>query len=156
MNIAAATAEKELQRESVVRWLDGLAEWEVFFTGTTRYNASCRSLKKSYERFMKNNYPHISYVYSLEPHSDAGFHVHTLFTQPLGMDWKKFWQRWYDQYGRARTEPIRHKADVQMYVAKYVTKEWNRDLDDKKTVCHWNEIWWDVKLTGGDLKNIAA
>tara|TARA_Y100001934_G_C12111345_1_gene658686 strand:- start:117 stop:602 length:486 start_codon:yes stop_codon:yes gene_type:complete len=161
MNIAAATAEKELRRESLVRWLDGLADWEVFFTGTTRYSASRLSLKRSYERFMKNNYRHISYVYTLEQFGHGGFHVHSLFTQPFGMDWKKFWRRWFDQYGRARTEPIRHKADVQLYVCKYVTKAWDHNReelvgDPPRSYKERNEIWWDVKLAGRDLKKIAA
>lgn len=148
---------KEMTSEEVVVWLDSLAPWETFFTGTTRYAASCRSLKNSYERFMKNNYRSLSYVYSLEPHGHGGFHVHSMFDKQTHVNWKQFWEKWYKRYGRARTEPIRHQANVGSYVTKYIMKGWDasreemvgdpyRDRNER------NEVWWNVKISAHQLK----
>lgn len=128
--------------EELIGWIDGLAPWETFFTGTTRYCASNRSLQKTYERFMKNNYPQISYVYTLEPHSVAGFHVHAMFDEGHDVKWRDFWALWFERYGRAKTEPMNHKADVASYVTKYICKSHGI----KKR--NWQEeIWWNVHLT---------
>ena len=126
----------------MIEWIDGLAPWETFFTGTTRYAASNRSLQKTYERFMKHNYPKVSYVYTLEPHSAEGFHVHAMFDEGHDIRWKGFWKKWFDRYGRAKTEPMRHKADVASYVTKYICKTHETKTHNTK-----EEIWWDVHLT---------
>ncbi len=149
MGTGIATTEKE--QEALVVWLDSLADWDVFFTGTTRYRASCRSLKKSFERFMSNNYSDISYVYSLEPHGHGGFHVHSMFDSPYVIRWRDFWQKWYARYGRAKTEPMRHKADCELYVAKYVIKQWGND-NQCTTINKDKEIWWDVQIKNRNFK----
>ena len=144
-----------IQEDETVAWLDSLAPWDVFFTGTCRYVASCRSLKKSYERFMRDNYKSISYVYALEPHKNHGFHVHAMFETPYCMNWKRFWGEWYDKYGINRTEPMRHKPDVESYVSKYIIKEWNKE-EQLTSVDQNQEIWWNVKISNRQFKTAAA
>ena len=141
----------------VISWLDSQADWDVFFTGTTRYMATCRSMRKSFEGFMRRNYKAVSYVYTLEPHVDTGFHVHAMFDEPYVLRWKTFWARWYERYGRARTDPIRSKANVALYVTKYLTKEWDVNQeellgDPKVNTDGRKEIWWNVKLTERQFK----
>jgi hypothetical protein len=154
MTTACSTVQGEPE---LLLWLRNLADWDVFFTGTTRYEATCRSIRKSFERLMRDHYRSISYVYVCEPHKGCGFHVHAMFDQPYVINWKTFWQRWYDQYGRARTEPIRHKADVADYHAKYLTKTWGNGREvfgePKPSSNHFDEIWWDCKIAHRQFKN---
>ena len=91
---------------------------------------------------MKRNYRDVSYVYTLEPHADHGFHVHAMFDSGHDIKWKEFWKEWYERYGRNRTEPILHKADVESYVTKYICKT-HRQVHREKN----KEIWWNVKLS---------
>ena len=115
---------------------------ETSFIGAT-------SLRKSFERFMRETAAGISYVYSLEPHKDAGFHVHAMFAETYGVEkkfWNSFWKKWFNRYGRNRTEPILHEANVYKYVSKYVIKEWGFKNDKRRTVSKEEEIWWNVKL----------
>lgn len=145
-------------QEATISWLDSLARWDVFFTGTTHYEASCRSLKRSFERFMRLHYNSISYVYALEPHKHTGFHVHAMFDSPYVINWKTFWRRWFDRYGRARTEPMRHKANVERYVTKYLTKGWSESGRDEcvgdpvRNRDHTQGVWWDVKISHRQFK----
>jgi hypothetical protein len=138
--------QQEHLREETVAWLNSLADWEVFFTGTTAYVASMNSLRKSFERFMYHEYNYVSYIYSLEPHASCGFHVHAMFAESYGLRWRDFWRNWHTRYGRNRTEPIKHKADVNKYVSKYVIKEWGFKGDDRSQANTGREIWWNVKL----------
>lgn len=140
-----------VREAAIIHWLDELANWDVFFTGTTRYPAAAYSLKKSFESFMRRHYRSISYVYTCEPHKNHGFHVHAMFDQPYELRWKTFWRRWFDQYGRADTTPIRHKANVESYVTKYVCKAWDYENEQQvgdpwRDPNHKNAIWWNVKL----------
>lgn len=111
-----------------------------------------RALVTTFEKFMKKNYKNVSYAYSIEPHTTRGWvrygefypsmHMHAMFDGGHDIKWTKFWEKWYGLYGRCSTEPIRHKADVQAYVAKYVMKH-----QYNKNNCERKEIWWDVKLS---------
>ena len=108
---------------------------------------------------MRKHYNAISYVYCLEPHKDisSGFHVHAMFDEPFALRWKDFWRRWFDRYGRADTTPIRHKADVERYVTKYLTKTWDVNKeemvgDNKVNTNCMEEIWWDVKISHREFK----
>jgi hypothetical protein len=78
-----------------------------------------------------------------------------LFDEPYALHWKTFWERWYERYGRAKTEPIRSKANVEMYVAKYMTKEWNKDFTNPRVSreSYEREIWWNVKITDRQFKS---
>lgn len=148
---------EEKKNGEVVSWLDSLAPWEIFFTGTVRPKLivhrdgtpdksyiSVKSLQKGYESFMRKNYPAISHVYVLEPHAgDAtGFHVHAMFDTGHDIWWKDFWEKWFERFGRNDTQPIKHKADVESYVTKYVMK-----YHDRKSTRQLKEIWWNVKLS---------
>jgi hypothetical protein len=145
------------EQGEIVSWLDNLAPWEIFFTGTVRPNEffhrdgtedksyiSVKSLQKGYEHFMRKNYPEISHVYVLEPHAGlaTGFHVHAMFDAGHDIWWKDFWGKWKERFGRNETQPIRHKADVQSYVTKYVMK-----YHDKSSTRQLEEVWWNVKLS---------
>ena len=56
--------------------------------------------------------------------------------------WTEFWGKWHKRFGRNRTEPIEHKANVQSYVTKYVMKS----QQDKRNN-HKEEVWWNVWLS---------
>ncbi len=149
------------EHAEIVHWLDSLARWDVFFTGTTRWEASCRSLKKSYEGFMAKEYGSISYVYSLEPHENHGFHVHAMFEEPFKVDWKGYWAKWFKRFGRMRTEPIKRQADVELYVTKYVIKGWEQQREEMvgdpwRDTNERNEVWWDVKISQRQFAPAAA
>jgi hypothetical protein len=142
-----------MEREKVIAetaaWVDSLAQWSTFFTGTTYYPASQRSMGRSFKAFMRKNYPSISYVYALEPHADieSGFHVHAMFANSFHVQWKTFWKRWFDKFGFNQTTPIQSKPNVVSYITKYVIKQWNREYNPrvcKMTVSR--EVWWDVHL----------
>jgi len=143
----------EQQKKELVDWLHGLAPWEIFFTGTTRYAAGCASLQRSFVRFMGKEYRDVSYVYTLEPHSSSGFHVHSMFDQGHDIKWTEFWAKWFERFGRNRTEPIIHAADVESYVLKYVAKGWEDEKREEMVGDKWKErhhgkqVWWDVKLS---------
>lgn len=140
------------EQKEMINWMDSLCPWETFFTGTTTWKSSAECLKRCYEGFMKKHYPAISYAYCLEPFKTRGwvtngmfnpaFHMHAMFDAGHDISWKEFWATWFKKYGRCKTEPIRHKADVQSYVTKYLMKS-----QDDKTNIGRNEIWWDVKLS---------
>ena len=164
------------ENPEIVRWLDSLAPWEIFFTGTVRPKEiihrdgtpdksfiSLKSLQKGYESFMRKNYPAISHVYALEPFggwSGHGFHVHAMFDAGHNIWWKDFWGKWFERFGRNDTTPIKHKADVESYVTKYVMKYhdqkdvWpdervvkNGRLRGRPATPQLEEIWWNVKLS---------
>lgn len=141
-----------LEQNEMVKWLDSLAPWKVFFTGSPDFMATKDCLQRCYESFMKKYYPDVSYVYSIEPYVARGwvvqgkfypaFHMHAMFDDGHDIRWKEFWGRWFERYGRARTEPIVHKADVQSYVTKYVMKGHADKTNNSR-----REIWWNVKLS---------
>ena len=145
--------------DEVVEWIDGLANWETFFTGTVAPNyftrkdghrdcsfISCRSLQKAYEHFMRTEFRGISYVVAYEPHKHAGFHCHALLADAYGMRYKNgaMFNKWLKRFGRNRTEGIEQPANVRSYVSKYITKEWEKP--ETKTLNQNDEIWWNVKI----------
>ena len=142
----------EIKKYDLIQWMDTLAPWETFFTGTTQWRSSSKCLQRVYESFMKKYYPGVSYVYSLEPHKTRGwvrhgdfypaFHMHSMFDGGHAIEWTKFFERWFGKYGRCSTEPIRHKANVQTYVSKYIMKEQEDESNNQL-----KELWWDVRLS---------
>ena len=153
--------ESTYETNEVVDWLESLANWETFFTGTVAPNwyrrkdgtrdmsfITCQSLRKGFEHFMRTNFKGISYVVAYEPHKHAGFHCHALFSDAYGMRYKNgsVFTKWLERFGRNRTEGIERPANVRSYVSKYITKEWDRKEHECKTVNHREEIWWDVKI----------
>ena len=157
----------QCETNTVVTWLDGLANWETFFTGTVAPNwyrrkdgtrdmsfITCRSLQKGFEHFMKQSFKGVSYVVAYEPHKYAGFHCHALLSDAYGMRYKNgtMFTKWLERFGRNRTEGIEHPANVRSYVSKYITKEWDEREPvfpaKVKPLNHQEEIWWDVKIKG--------
>ena len=128
--------------EEMVAWLDGVAPWQTFFTGTTRWQSGNGAMQRAYTRFMAREYPDVSYVYTIEPHHADGFHCHAMFDEGHDIKWTEFWGKWHKRFGRNRTEPIEHKANVQSYVTKYVMKS----QQDKRNN-HKEEVWWNVWLS---------
>lgn len=118
-----------------VRWIEGLASWEIMATGTFRWQASLDSARRVFEKFMSRKYPHLSYFYALErnPGRD-GFHVHSLWADCRGLYCKEAWHDWWVRYGRNLVDRIRNKRDSSEYAAKYLCKENSGDY------------WWNVKL----------
>ena len=140
----------QLERETIATALNELCDWDVFWTGTTRYICSRNSLQRAFEDFM-GCWPNVSYIYALEPHGgkgmrdpdNAGWHVHTMFDKPSDkFSWKVFWRGWFDRFGVNHSSQIRKQADVSGYVAKYVVKE---HLNIQRT--EREEIWWNVYLS---------
>ena len=143
---------ENLEQDEMVKWLDSLAPWDIFFTSSPKFMATKDCLQTIYECFMKNYYPEVSYVYSIEPYTARGwvhqgkfypaFHLHSMFDAGHDIRWTEFWWRWFERYGRAKTEPIKHKADVQSYVTKYIMKGHSDKTNNSR-----KEIWWNVKLS---------
>ena len=118
-----------------VEWIENLADWEVMFTGTYRWQASLDSTRRTFEKFMRLKEPHLSYFYCVEGNpSREGFHVHSLWADARGVFRKDAWAEWFKRYGRARIELVRSRGDVSEYASKYLCKE-------RGKFC-----WWDVKL----------
>ena len=160
----------EEETDQIVDWIDTLAPWKTFFTGTVAPNyfthrdgtrdfsmISCRSLQKAYKDFMRKHFKGISYVVAYEPHRDGhGFHCHSLLADAYGMRYKNgyMFTKWKERFGRNKTEGIEHPANVRSYVSKYITKEWKQNQTqttwpyEPKGINHMKEIWWDVKIKG--------
>ena len=158
----------EEETDQIVDWIDTLAPWKTFFTGTVAPNyfthrdgtrdfsmISCRSLQKAYKDFMRKHFKGISYVVAYEPHRDGhGFHCHSLLADAYGMRYKNgyMFTKWKERFGRNKTEGIEHPANVRSYVSKYITKEWKQNpreplFPQQRTgINHMKEIWWDVKV----------
>ena len=143
------------QKKELVEWLDNLAPWETFFTSSPKYDVTSKGMVGMFEKFMKRkDYKHVSYVYSVEPYKGRGWHtmedftpavhLHAMFDAGHNIKWTKFWGEWFKKYGRASTEPIAHKADVESYVSKYIMKEQELGATAKN---EGREIWWNVKLS---------
>lgn len=141
-----------MNKEELIAWMDGLADWKVFFTASPAHDVGCRAMVSMYEKFMSKHYPNVSYVYSIEPYKGRGWHtmedfypavhMHAMFDGGHDIRWKDFWDKWFKLYGRAKTEPIRHKADVATYVSEYILKEQGDESGNER-----KELWWDVKLS---------
>jgi hypothetical protein len=81
---------------------------------------------------MAKEFPRLSYFYAVEENpSRDGHHIHAMFGDAKGLYRKEMWEGWFHRFGRATIEPVRGKADVADYCAKYVCK---------------NDVWWNVKL----------
>ena len=152
--------------EEICDWIESLANWKTFFTGTVaprRYlrrdgiidyhHISRKSLEKAFKSFMKKHFPGVSYVVAYEPFKDGvGWHLHALLADAYGMRYKNgtLFTKWLERFGRNSTEGIEHPANVRNYVTKYLTKEWTQNEttfpDYRQGINHLNEIWWEVKI----------
>src|ERR1035437_2332443 len=121
-----------LDKLAMVSWVDALAPWEVISHLTFRWEVSLDGARRGYEKFMTRELPHLSYFYAEEANpSRDGYHIHALWSDAKTLYRKEAWAAWFERFGRARIEPVKSKADVVSYCAKYVTKE---------------RAWWNVKL----------
>ena len=145
---------KEQEAEECIRWIQSMGPWETFWTGTTRYAASRDGLLKSFRKFMREEFPTVSYVCALEPHKDinTGFHIHCLFDREPDWFWKRGMQKkWFDRYGRHKIEKPRSEVNVQQYVIKYVFKDTEvpnfTSRETSKTIYARLETTWDIHLS---------
>ena len=124
--------QKQLDAAQLVNWVHRLAPWEVICHLTFRWEASLESSRRCYEKYMRRRFARVSYFYAVEENpSRDGHHVHALWADCRSVFRKEAWHAWFKQYGRARIEPVRCKADVASYCSKYVTKQlcwWNAGL----------------------------
>jgi len=144
-------------------WVNGLAPWKCFSTLTFRWHSSLPATVKAYEKFMDAKMPGVSYFYAVESNpSGDGTHVHALWTEP-GVQRRTAWKEWFDQYGRARIEPIgfrqaRHRTGVEVLLPRGYGP-FNDQLAEAnvtdycaKYVCK-DGAWWNVRLKGAHHPN---
>jgi len=132
---SARALQPALDKLQRVAWIEGMAAWEVMFTGTYRWQSSLDSTRRTFEKFMRVKFPHLSFFYCVEgnPCRD-GFHVHAIWADCKGVFRKEAWAEWFKRYGRARIEPVRKREDVCAYASKYLCKG------------RGDSCWWNVKL----------
>lgn len=124
--------QRKLDKMQMASWVQELARWDVIAHLTFCWEVSLWSARRAYERFMRKEYPHLSYFYAEEENPGRpGYHVHALWAECRELYRKEAWSRWYGTYGRARIEPVKRRRDVSGYCAKYVTKE---------------RAWWDCRI----------
>jgi hypothetical protein len=120
----AVLAQRSTAQYELVNWMHTLAQWDLYFTGTFRWEASVDSARRTFERWMRRLLPDVSYFYALERNpSRDGHHVHGLFANTAGVYRKSVWHNWFEAYGRNTLEPIRSKGQVEDYCSKYCVKE---------------------------------
>ena len=134
-----------MRRLTMVNWVQNLAPWDVvahltwkdkIFIGRggekIARGVKIDSARFFFERFMRKQFPRLSYFYAVEENPcRSGHHIHAMFCGE-GLRRTQFWSQWFAKFGRAVVEPIRGTHDVAEYCAKYVTKEtgtwWNTQL----------------------------
>ena len=136
-------------REQIAEFMDGLAPWQVFFTGTFKGSFTESQTQRAFEKFMQRNYSEITYFYVIEHNpSREGHHVHAVMYsgEPIWRD--SLNQAWFGRFGYAKVEKINSRADVASYCSKhvnnYLTKGggwWNYKIND-------SEIWHAHRLKG--------
>ena len=115
-------------------WVNKLANWNAFFTGTFRGEYSVESARKSFEKTMAKWLPGRNYFYAIEAHPCRGSaHVHAVIEMSKLDRRKDFWGKWFERYGRNRLEPIKSSLDTAAYCAKYIGKA---------------PLWWNTKIHG--------
>lgn len=138
MKLQAETLRETLLLVEMANWVDGLAPWDCICHLTFRWEVSLDAARRSYERFMRKQWPRVSYFYAEEQNpSRDGYHIHALWAA-RDIYRKEAWAGWFNRFGRARIEPVRSKEDVTCYCAKYVTKEgawWNVNVQT------WHRSW---------------
>lgn len=115
-------------------WVNSLADWKVFATHTFRWEAGLWSARRTYERFMRQTLPTVSYFYAIErnPARD-GHHIHAIWDCDRAPR-KATHRSWLMRFGRNRIEPVRGLGSVENYCAKYVCKD---------------DAWWEFHLSRG-------
>lgn len=113
-------------------WVQGLAPWNTFFTGTFRAVEVSRggftvavgksepSASRCFKRFVARQVPGARAFYGIDPNpARDGHHVHGLMVLPASQRRKELWKAWYDKHGVNRIEPIKAIGGVSGYCAKY-------------------------------------
>lgn len=113
-------------------WVQSLAPWSTFFTGTFRNMEVSRggftydvgyseaSAGKSFERWMKRRLPGVRGFYGVDPNpSRDGHHIHGLLELSSDVRRKELWADWWERYGTNRIEPIEAIGGCSGYCAKY-------------------------------------
>jgi len=117
----------------IVRWLEELAPWDVYFTGTFKWpRVSQDWAAKVTESFMARFQPRVPVFYAVERNPglcDQGNHVHAILATTKGCYRKQMWHGWFSRFGVARVLPITAVGGVAGYCAKYVLKR---------------PVWWNV------------
>lgn len=136
----------KLDAEIMAKWVNYLAPWQVIAHLTWRdhvdrfgvpHGIGQWSAAKSFERFMREELPHLSYFYAVEQNpSRDGNHVHALWADAKSVFRKEAWASWFQRHGRARIEPVRNQSDVSGYCAKHLVASYATKAP----------IWWNVKL----------
>ena len=128
----------------IADFIDGLAPWQVFFTGTFQGNYTERQTQRAFEKFMLRNYRDVTYFYVVEHNpSREGHHVHAIMYSNEVLWRDSMNQAWFNRFGFAKVEKIRSKKDVTSYCTKhvsaYLTKGggwWNYQINDPNL---WND-----------------
>jgi hypothetical protein len=113
-------------------WVQELAPWTTFFTGTFRnvevqrggftYDVgfSEPSASRAFRRFMLRHVPGVRGFYGIERNpSREGHHVHGLMAVAANVRRKTLWKEWWERYGTNRIVPIENIGGCSAYCAKY-------------------------------------
>lgn len=116
-------------------------DWNYFATFTfanDRYDYE--SCKKRLQYFLNNfskRKTHLEYLVIPEPHADGAWHFHALIQADLDDYLKKGWHKGRFvlpdyPHGINEFEPVRDTQRVSMYITKYITKELQFVLQNKR------------------------
>ena len=123
-------------------WLHDMAPWDLFFTGTFAWESSLQATRKSFQNFMKNNLPGVSYFFVSEKNPlRPGYHIHALMADATGVYRKGIWALWKKKYGLNRLEPIRSRMDVEKYTTKHCVSYLTKGVGDYDFVINDPELW---------------
>jgi hypothetical protein len=102
-------------------WVQSLAPWDIYITGTYRWPASEDSVRRTSERWFHRQQPGVPVFYGIDPNpsGDGGHHMHGLAATSGGMYRKDAWADWYSRYGVGRIVPVTAIGGVSGYLAKY-------------------------------------
>jgi len=123
--VIVAGAYREVEVLRVQEWVVALAPWDVFFTGTFRFEVRRVDVaSRIAERFFSHNVWRRPVFYAVEWHPRGhGCHVHAVIASSGSCYRRGLWRAWFDRYGRARVEPVRDRDQVGRYCAKYCVKQ---------------------------------
>ena len=114
-------AEPDGTRETISEFMNTLAPWQVFFTGTFSGEFTEAQTQRAFEKFMQRSYSEVTYFYVIEHNpSREGHHVHAVMYcgEPIWRDSMN--QAWLGRFGYAKVEKIRSVQDVEAYCSKHV------------------------------------
>tara|TARA_E500000081_G_C5944727_1_gene266611 strand:- start:133 stop:618 length:486 start_codon:yes stop_codon:yes gene_type:complete len=134
-------SEPDGSRQEIADFMNGLAPWQVFFTGTFAGSFSESQTQRAFEKFMMRKYSEITYFYVIEHNpSREGHHVHALMYsgEPIWRD--SLNQHWFTRFGYAKVEKINSVDDVTRYCTKHVANYLTKGGG-----------WWNYKINCSEL-----